>query len=285
VAAWSGLARIYVNEAGGGQRPFDEGFELARDAVERALSIDPDFAPAHALLGTIAMNHDGDFASAARHFERALALAPGDTDIIRSAAMLAASAGRFDTAIALGEYITARDPVNPSDHSNLGLHYGFAGRLDEAIASLRTALSLSPDYGGAQYQVGVMLLLKGDFDGALAAMQEADEAWRPVGLSMAWHALGNSAESDAALAELIRSQEKEAAYDIAYVLAYRGEADRAFEWLDKAVAYHDPGLSEIAVEPLFANLHQDPRWLPFLRQIGMAPEQLAAIKFDVGPPQ
>ena len=61
-------------------------------------------------------------------------------------------------------------------------------------------------------------------------------------------------------------------------------ADRAFEWLDKAVTQQDPGLSEIALEPLFANLHDDPRWLPFLRKIGKAPEQLAAIKFDVKVP-
>jgi len=102
---------------------------------------------------------------------------------------------------------------------------------------------------------------------------------------MAWHALGNKAKSDAALAELIRTQEKESAYNIAYVLAYRGDADRAFEWLDKAVAYHDPGLFGIAVEPLFANVHEDPRWLPFLRKIGRAPAQLAAIKFDVKVPR
>jgi hypothetical protein len=75
-----------------------------------------------------------------------------------------------------------------------------------------------------------------------------------------------------------------AAYNVAYVLAYRGEADRAFEWLDKAAAYHDPGLATIVVNPLFANIHQDPRWLPFLRKLGKAPEQLAAIKFDVKLP-
>ena len=66
---------------------------------------------------------------------------------------------------------------------------------------------------------------------------------------MAYHALGKQAESDAALAELIAKYERSWAYNIAYVLAFRGEADRAFEWLDKAVAYNDPGLSEIAVEP------------------------------------
>ena len=41
----------------------------------------------------------------------------------------------------------------------------------------------------------------------------------------------------------------------------------------------------MAPEPLFTNLHEDPRWLPFLRKLGMAPEQLAAINFDVTVPK
>jgi len=42
------------------------------------------------------------------------------------------------------------------------------------------------------------------------------------------HALEKRSESDVALAELIRKYEREMAYNIAYVLAFRGEADRAF---------------------------------------------------------
>ncbi len=69
------------------------------------------------------------------------------------------------------------------------------------------------------------------------------------------------------------------------MLALRGEADRGFEWLDKAVGYNDPGLSEIAGNGLFANIRDDPRWLPFLEGIGKSPEQLAAIEFEVRLPQ
>ena len=69
------------------------------------------------------------------------------------------------------------------------------------------------------------------------------------------------------------------------MLAFRGEADRAFEWLDKAVQYNDPGLSLIAVDNLFARIHDDLRWLPFLENVGKSPEQLAAIEFDVTLPQ
>lgn len=50
------------------------------------------------------------------------------------------------------------------------------------------------------------------------------------------HALGKRSESDAAPAEVMRKYEREMACNIAYALVFRGEADRAFEWLDKAVA-------------------------------------------------
>jgi tetratricopeptide (TPR) repeat protein len=134
--------------------------------------------------------------------------------------------------------------------------------------------------------MGEVLLLKGDYPGALAATEkESSEFWRMAFLPIPLHALGRKAESDAALAEIIRKNEKDAAYNIAQVLAYRGEANRAFEWLDKAIAYNDAGLTDVAFDPLLANLHKDRRWLPFLRKIGKAPEQLAAIKFDVKLPK
>ncbi len=283
--AWEGLAEAYRRQTGNGRRPLDESVRLTRDAAGKALAIDPDFAPAHAGLGRIAMAYDGDFASAARHLEHALALEPANTDIIASAAVLLASLGRLDTAIALDEYVVARDPVNSVAHANLGFFYRSAGRLDEAIASSRYVIDLSPGYASAQFQIGMALLLKGDPAGALAAMQEEPEGWRVIGLPMVLHALGRKAESDAALTELIRTQEKDSAFNIAYVLAFRGEADRAFAWLDKAVAYRDPGVSEIVYITEFANIHSDPRWEPFLRKLGKAPEQLAAIKFDVKLPQ
>jgi adenylate cyclase len=106
-----------------------------------------------------------------------------------------------------------------------------------------------------------------------------------MGLPMAYYAIGRKADSYAALAALIVKWEKDSPYNIAYVYAYRGEADKAFEWLDKAVEYGDTGIAEIVTENLFAKIHADPRWLPFLRKVGKAPEQLAKIEFKVTLPQ
>jgi tetratricopeptide (TPR) repeat protein len=251
----------------------------------KALAIDPDYAPAHAGLGFIAMSGDNDLAAAAKYLQRALALDPSDLDVLSNSAGLLQSLGRLDEALALEEAIVRRDPVNVSALFSLGYYQFMAGRFDAAIASFRTVLSLAPGRGGAHYLIATALLLKGNAQDALAEIeQEKSEVWKMFGLPMAYHALGRKADSDAALAALIAKWEKDSPYNIAYVYAYRGEADKAFEWLDKAVEYDDPGLAEIVTETLFAKIHADPRWVAFLRKIGKAPEQLAKIEFTVTLP-
>jgi TolB-like protein/Flp pilus assembly protein TadD/predicted Ser/Thr protein kinase len=283
--ALAGLAANYMNQAGMGLLPAAEGARLARQAVDRVLAVDPDNAEAHGDLGWIAMTFDGDLAAAARHYERALALAPADTEILRNAGTLAQYLGRLETAVAIARYVAAQDPVNPSGHHNLATAEYYAGHADAAIASLRSAQRLSPGRVNAACAIGEALLAKGLPEAALAEIEkEPSEVWRMICLPMAYHALGRAADSDAALRTLIERYGRDAAYNIAYVLAYRGEADRAFAWLDKAVEYGDTGLGDVAVQPAFASLRKDPRWLPFLRKLGRAPEQLARVPFQVTLP-
>ncbi|MBT8397249.1 MAG: tetratricopeptide repeat protein [Gemmatimonadetes bacterium] len=286
VAAWGELARVYATQAGSGDRSAEEAFQAAREAAGRALEIDPEYAPAIAHLGLIAMAHDRDLFTAAEYYQEALALSPTDTDIIGDAATLLQSLGRLEEAIALKEYVVARDPVSPRGHHNLGNSYRWAARWDEAVASYETAESLSPGYIGARTGMGQALLGKGDPEAALETiLMEPSRPWELIGLTMAYSALGRQEESDQALAELIGGWERDAAYNIAYVLAFRGEADRAFEMLSKAVEYNDPGLSEIVVENGFDNIKGDPRWPPLLESIGKGPSQLADIQFRVTVPE
>jgi hypothetical protein len=65
-----------------------------------------------------------------------------------------------------------------------------------------------------------------------------------------------------------------AAYQIAEVYAYRGDKDKAFEWLERARRQRDPGLAGLRKDPLLPNLRDDPRWNAFLRTMGLADDQL-----------
>lgn len=284
--AWVGMAETYQIIAGLGARDIDGTYQLGREAVNKALAIDPGLASGHAALGALARTQDGDLAAAARHLEHALALEPANSDILSTAMLVLRSLDRLEQAVAIGEYLVAHDPVDALAHLRLGAACMRVGRYDDGAVALRAALRLAPNRTQTHFNLGGGLLLKGDARNALAEMrQEPAEMWRLGGLAMAHHALGEKAESDAALADMIAKYEKSAAWNIAYVRAFRGEIDGAFEWLEKALVYGDPGVGDTPSMPYFGKaIAKDPRWLQFLRKIKRAPEQLAPIKFNVKLP-
>jgi TolB-like protein/Flp pilus assembly protein TadD len=282
--AWLGLAANYSSQAAYGlMHPVTEGYRLSREAAERGLAIDPDNPRAHASLGRNALSFDHDLAAAAQHFSRGLAIDPSDIDILSSAAYLLRALARPDEAVSIMEYVVERDPVNARSHQRLSAAYYYAGRFDDAIASQRTALKLSPGSAAAHSGMSLDLMLKGEPEAALVEIQqEPIDEYRLLGLAMIYHALGRAADSEAVLQEILSLDERDWSYNFAYVHAYLGHLDEAFEWLNKAAGYGDMGLSDVPVEVrLFSSLHDDPRWLPFLESIGKSPAQLAAIEFDV----
>ena len=284
--AWLGLSTSVGNLANDGGMPLDQGFALAREAADQALAIDPNSSRAHAQRAYVAFNFDNDLPLAARRIQSALSLDPDDLGGLLTAAGLSLALGRLEQATALNRYVVSRDPVNPTAHYNLGVALLFGGHDAEAIASWRQALALSPDFAGAWVSIGAAQLSLQQPEAALASIRnEKSEILRAIGLPMAYHALGQAAKADAALAELERVHGDAAAFNIAYVHALRGEPDQAFEWLERAVRNKDTGLPDIIYEPNLASLHADPRWLPLLRRLGRAPEQLAAVSFEARPPR
>ena len=269
--AWSSLADIYINQADTGLRDFDEGYSLARVAAQKALNVDPAHSNAHSSLGWIAESYDGDLAGAARHYQQALTLNPGDPNVLGTAGGLVRNLGRVDEAVALLEAAVALDPVDPTGHANLGHALLYAGQFEPAIISLRTAVLLSPSYVGAHNLLGQALIHVGDSDAALEAIQqEVLEPFRLVGLAMVYHSLGKVNESESALTKLIDQYAEEAAYNIAQVFAFRGEADKAFEWLEKAFEERDINNWFIKPAPMFDGLRPDPRWTKLMEKMGLA---------------
>jgi tetratricopeptide (TPR) repeat protein len=87
------------------------------------------------------------------------------------------------------------------------------------------------------------------------------------GEAFAYYSLGRRQESDAALRELIAAHANDSAFQIAEVYAYRGEVDKAIQWLDRAYEQHDSGLIGLKLDPLFKSLHQNPRYIEILKKM------------------
>jgi len=145
---------------------------------------------------------------------------------------------------------------------------------------------LNPLQFGVEYELGAILLLEGDYAAAANAFErESQVVFKQIGMAMTYHAQGESALSHELLKELISNYGERITYYIAQIMAFRGEIDGAFEWLEKANLANDYELGNVINEPLLSNLYADPRWLPFLENIGKSPEQLAAIEFNVTLPE
>jgi len=284
--AWAGLARAYMNQTYLAVLPPLQGGELARQAANKALQADPTNIAAYSTLVRVAGDIDFDLAGAVRYCQRAFDIEPGNLAVVNAAATLLTAMGRVDEAVTLQEYRVAHDPANPVAHHNLSIARYFARRWDAAIDAERTALRLSPDFAGAHSQIGQNLLLgKADAAGALKEIEaEPDEANRECGLPPPLHALGRTQEADAALHACIDRFGTDQPGLLFQLYAYLGNADAAFEWLEKSAAAHDPQIPGIVADPMVDSLHDDPRWLPFLRKVGYAPEQLAKIEFKVKLP-
>ncbi len=269
--AWTGLSRGYWTQSGYGWRPVISGFRQAREVAQRALGLAPDLAEAHAALGLIMESHDWDWQGADRHLQRALKLAPGNADVLRAVASLAGVLGRHDECIELLRRAVMLDPLSTSALRFLGLRCAMYGRLDEAEVSLRAALDLNPRAGLVHCFLSITRLWQGNAPEALElAEREVLPDFRLVGTAMAHHTLGHTTESNAALSKLIEDHGAAAGYQIAEACTWRGEVDRAFEWLERAYEARDPGLAHTGTDPLLVPLHGDARWPAFVKKMGLA---------------
>jgi TolB-like protein len=247
---------------------YSRAHSLQREAAERALALDPNLAAAHAAMGTIKLYYDWDWAGADASYQRALALEPGNADVIRGAAELAATLNHFDEALQLDRRAVELDPLRAASHHDLALHAWWAGRLDEATTAIERALEVNPEYPWGHTVLSRVYLASSRFQEALAeAERDTIPAFRLQGLALAYQALGQKQESDRALAELIVNYQADGAFQIAEVYAFRGEADLAFKWLNRSYEQRDAGLPEMKGDPLLANLGRDPRYAAFLKKM------------------
>ena len=82
--------------------------------------------------------------------------------------------------------------------------------------------------------------------------------------------MGERERSTEALEKLI-AEGSQGTWEITEVHAYRGELDKAFEWIDRAIERHDRGLRHVTYSPFLDNMRDDPRFDDVLLRVGLKP--------------
>jgi TolB-like protein/predicted Zn-dependent protease len=270
--AWSQQAYVTSTKADNALSDGAGAYPRARQLAMHALELSPDIAETHALLQRLYVTLDWDWAAAAREEKMALAIDPTDPPSLQIAGTLAAARGRWDDAERLFRLALTRDPLSSWVLFGLANTYYGAGRLDKAIETYRKLAEVEPNFQWTRIYLSKALLEQDDVQGSFdVAEAETDPGLLVYSRPLALLSVDRAAEADAALETEIAEYGGINAYAIALVYAYRGDRDRALEWLEMAYEQKNSGLLEIVGEPLFRKLCGDPRFDAFMRKMNLPP--------------
>jgi len=273
--AYAGLADAYALLGMDGARP-SEVMGKALAAASKAVQLDDRLAEAHTSLAGVKALYDWDWPGAEREFQRALELNPQYAPAHhRYAVLYLAPLGRTGEAIMEMQRTLELDPRSVSATTDLCWMYYFDRQYDAAIASCRKAVEMDSGFVQAHLRLGQAYLAKGMYDQAFAegqadqrivggpseAIDTAARVYRQAGYRgyLAWSLLSGPASAVPSGGDLGKA--------IAYTLL--GRNTFAVRQLQLAVASHLVPVVYLKVDPEWDPLHSDPRYQQLLRRIGL----------------
>jgi len=240
-----------------------------RDA-QKAVEVDPALAEAHAALGWVRFFIEWRFAEGLAELTRAQQLSPWNPTANDLMARVVVYLGQFQEAEKLGRQAVELDPLAYQARTSLARILFYEGKLDEAEASARKAAELQPAAAGNHRWQVFVAIQRGDGEAALRGAElEPTERYQRFELALAHYARGDRPAADESLAELIARDRDVMAYQIAEVYAWRGETDKAFEWLQVSFDNHDTGTLSLLINPFMRGLRHDARYKNLLAKIGL----------------
>ncbi len=268
--AWAELANAVSRQAWQNYIDQNTGYEKARLAALKAISLDNTNATGYRELGDIKLYHDFDWQGAEEAYQMAFSLEPGNAEIINGLGSVQHPLGHWKEAVRLYRKSILLNPLKPITYMNLGNVLTSAGRVDEAILSFNKTLELDPQFQRAHLYQGRNYLLMGKPDLALKEMQQENlDIFKTFGLALSYHALGHRKEADETLKEFSEKYQNDWSYLLAQLYAFRGEKDLAFTWLETAYNKKDSWLYWLKGDPLLKNLESDQRHKVFLKKMNL----------------
>jgi len=247
-----------------------EAWAAAGTDAEKAVAIDPHLAEAHAALGWVRFFIEWKFAEGLAELGRAQELSPWNPTANDLMARVVVYLGQFQEAEKLARQAIELDPLGYQARTSLARVLSAEGKLDEAEAAGRKGVELQPTAAGCRRWQVFAAIQRGNGSAALREAQlEPNEGYRRFELALAHYTRGDQSAADAALAELIAKDRNFLAYQIAEVYAWRGEKDKAFEWLQISLNDHDTGTLSLLIDPLMRGLSDDVRYDGLLAKIGL----------------
>jgi len=274
--AYAGLADSYTLLGMWGM-PGQDAWRHAKVAAGKALELDEGLAEAHASLGYIAMAYEWDWKMAEREFQHAIKLNPNYAAAHHGYGYCLMANGRLDEAAGELKQAQELDPLSMWIDANVGFRLYFARQYDQAIEQWRRVLQMDPNFPLVHSYLALAYEQKGLYKEAVEEDEKAIAlGGSPTNIAALGHVYGVMGRPEEARKQLRKLHDLSKrtfvpAFYIAYVYVGLGDADQAFNWLDKACQEHSGYLVDLKEDPSFDRIRADPRFAKLLQRLNFTP--------------
>ena len=275
--AWADLSGSWSTVAAFWSEPPAEAREhmrLAREAADKALQLAPALGSAHAAnayLRFTALDDQGALAEC----RRAVQLSPSDPMVLNGCGFVLTGIGKLAEALRLRERLLTIEPLYSVNTFQYAILLMATGDLNAAEKYLRTSEELGEHSPLDRMRLAV---LRGDADAALQLARQAPLQDRRLFMAMAMQVGPDHAAADRALADLLADKawiehdnSWSRRYYIAQVLALRGDAGLALEWLGQSTANSFVRTRFLLADPFLLRFRDDPRFIALCKKLGLPP--------------
>ena len=241
----------------------------ARRPLELAVRLAPEDPQAHHLLAQVLLFHAWEWDAAERSLARAMELRPGHAAQYQVRAYREVMNGRMDEALASIGTALRLDPLSSYVQADAGWVHYWAGRHEEAVARCRRTLELDGESGSARLCLLFASIAQGDGDGAREAARAlmVGHGAETAELS-APDGLGAYWEWEVRRLESMAERSAHDAFLLALGYGQLGRRDEAFRELEAAYRGRTPWMLWLEVEPMLEPLRADGRWEEMVRRMG-----------------
>jgi DNA-binding winged helix-turn-helix (wHTH) protein len=278
--AYVGLADSYNLLREYSVMPAYEAYPRALAAAKRAVELDPQSSEAHASLAFASFFGMWDAATADREFRRAIELNPDNAVAHHWYATYLSCVRRDPEALAEIDRAQALDPASKSVLADKGTLLFSAGRYQDSIALLTQMEENEPDFISSHRYLKFIYLMTGDYGKYLVeARKEASLMHDASALAMVEATeKGFAAGGGKGLMEVLAAEQKKlfdrgqfSPFLLATTYSLMGDKQEALHYLKIAYERRVDGLTQIACDPAFGNLHQDPAFQKVAAAVGLPP--------------